>query len=188
MSAIRSAIGGGNLVEFFPLTTANALGAKSAHIEDKTKSTKVTGHPIKKTLTIDLDARHGDMTFETFLSSYLYDGEVTPVIEKYEDSSQDSSTVVPSSKYLGYVLYFGANGSSRKVLYGVGVLSGATGDATTGENALEQTPVQITAVVNPSTAAITFASTIWNTDKVTSTVAGSLPTGSYGVYTTLAAK
>lgn len=183
--AVRSAVGGGNLIEFYPLTTANVLGTLNAHTENKTKSITINGHPRKKNMVIDVDARHGDLPFQTFLTTHLYDGEVVPVIEKYEDGSQDTLTVVPNNGayYLGYVCYFGAIGAARKILYGVGVLSGTTGNTTTGVDALEQTPLQLTAVAAPTS--IAFASSVWNTTKANSTVAVTLPADSYGVYTTL---
>lgn len=178
-----SPVGGGNLAVFFALGT-NAFGTEQTHGEDRTKSTKVVGHPTKKSVVIDLDASHADDTFNTFVNTYLYEGEVNAIVEKYEDSSQVSNTVVSSAKQFGYIMYFGSNNGKRKVLMGVGVLSGATGDSTTAVDGYEQTPVQITAVAAPAT--YTIGTALFNTSKVTAATI-TLASGSYGSYSFMTA-
>lgn len=182
--AQRSPLGGGNLVEFFALST-NAFGTKQTHVEDKTKTTKVTGHPTKSSLVIDLDARHADTTYNTFLTTYLYPGTLTATEEVYEDSSKDTSAGGSSSYNFGYIAYFGTLGTNRKVLYGVGILSGSTGDYSTADKQFEQTPVQITGVSAP--ASYTIAATLFNTGKVSGAATVTVASGSYGAYAFLTA-
>lgn len=185
--AARAGLGDGNLLEFRSLTTANVINALlTVHQEDKTKSVKITGHPKTGKMTIDIDGRHGDAGWFSFLDTYLHAGELTPIVEKYTDGSQDTTTVALQAETFFYTCYFGNIAGSTKVLYGVGVLSGPTGDLTTGVDAFEQTPVQITAIAAP--ASIAVASSVWNSLKVNSTVATTLAAGSYGGYITLTSK
>lgn len=180
----RSPLGGGNLCEFFALGT-NAFGTKQTHVEDHTKSTKVTGHPIKNKVVIDLDARHADETFDGFLTTYLYSGDLSLIEESYEDSQKDTSAGGSTSYYFGYILYFASLGVKRKVLFGVGVLTGSTGDYTTGDKQFEQSPVQISGVSSP--VAYTVPASCFNTYKVSGATTQTVALGSYGQYKFLTA-
>src|SRR5574343_1950857 len=124
--AARSPVGGGNLIEFFALGT-NVFGTKQTHVEDKTKSLKVTGHPRTNKVSFDIDARHGDTSWETFLQAYATSVDLSLLEEFYENGDKDSSTAATTSNMFGYVVYFGTLGTSRKTFIGVGVLSGEAG-------------------------------------------------------------
>lgn len=180
----RSPLGGGNLCEFFALAT-NAFGTKQTHVEDHTKSTKVTGHPTKNKVLIDLDARHADENFNTFLGTYLYPGDITLTEEIYEDAQKDSSPGGSTTYYFGYTLYFGTVKTKRKVLYGIGMVSGNTGDYSTGDKQYEQSPVQISGVSAPATYTVSAAT--FNTLLVSGAATVTIASGSYGAYVFLTA-
>jgi len=180
----RSSVAGGNLCEFFALAT-NAFATKNSHIEDHTKSTKTTGHPNKKDLKINLDAQHGDSAFESFLTTYLTNVDYTAVSDTYEDGQVETATNASTDKMFGYILYFGSKGTTRKVLYGVGVISGDTGNYETGNKQFEKTPVEITGV--PAFASLSIPLASFNTYIVSGAATVTLASGSYGVYTFMTA-
>lgn len=176
----RMTIGGGNLGEFFALAT-NAFGTKQTHVEDRTKTTKVSGHPEKNKVVIDLDASHTDSNWETFLGTYLYPGDLSVVEQTYEDGTKDTQAGGSTSYYLGYIHYFATNGATRRCLAIVGILTGNTGDLSTADKQFEATPVQITAV--PAPATYTIPASAWNTLKVSGAATATIAADSYGFYT-----
>ena len=181
--AIRAPIGGGNLIEFFALGT-NALATKQTHVADHNKTTKGTGHPNKKTLVWDIDTRFADDNWNTFQTTYLTNQDLSLIMEEYEDGSQESYSPASTSQSFGYVIYFGVLGTRRKVYFGVGVLTGNSGDVEVAGKAFEKSSMQITAV--PAAATYSIATTIWNTSKLATTSLASMPTqiaaDSYGAY------
>lgn len=179
--AARSPGSGGNLAEFFALGT-NAFGTKNAHLEDKTKSADITGHPNKKKMSIKYDASHADANFETFLTSYLTNQDLSAVEETYEDGSIDTISPAAASQCFGIIHYFGAMGTTRKTFFGVGVVAGDTGNYKTGNKSFENSPVQVDIVPSPATYAIT-ATTHLNTSKVaTAGCPTQIAKDSYGTY------
>jgi nicotinic acid phosphoribosyltransferase len=145
ITTVRSSPAGGNYCAFFALGT-NAFATISSHVEDHTKSTKTTGHPNRKDLKIYLDALHGVSAFEAFLTTYLTNVDYTAVSDTYEDGTVETASNAETDKMFGYILYFGKNSTTRKVLYGVGVLTGDTGNYEAGNKMFEKSPVEITAV------------------------------------------
>lgn len=179
--AIKAPVGGGNYLEIFGFS-AGTVGS-SEFVFDKTVTTSVNGHPAKGVdFTIDLDSKINNETFETFLVSYLTSISTETLEFTYEDDTKDvSSSAADEVPKFAFMLYNKALGGKRKVLYGVGYLSGDSGNDSRAAGALNTTPVQLT-VTAYADASVAFGTTLFNTELVTGT-ALTLATGATGKYT-----
>lgn len=184
MANLRSAPGGGNRLDIFALGT-NAFGTLDTHVYDNTASIKVTGHPLKKKVVVDIDSIVSDAAFMTHLNTYLTDKDMSAVEFNCEDGTMLTSSTLESGKYFGFRIYFAqlSGTTYRKAFTGVGVYTGPTGDLQTGNKAFEKTPAQITVV--PAPATYTVAAALWDTGLTTGGATITIAQNSYGTWGTV---
>lgn len=147
--SVKAPSSGGNLLEIFDITFSGTGGSFAAAALtfsfDKTITSKVTGHPLKGSVKIELENKEFSAAFETLCKAYLTNVAVEQVKITYEDNSEDTLVTQPANaKTFGVVYYTGTSGSKRCVYVGRGVLSGATGDASFVSKNLGAYPVEIT--------------------------------------------
>lgn len=179
--AIKSPVGGGNFLEIFAFS-GGTVGA-SQFTFDKTVTTNVNGHPAKGTdFTIDLDSKINNSTYEAFLVSYLTSISTETLEFVYEDDTKDvSSSAADEVPKFAFILYNKALSGTRKTLYGIGYLSGDSGNDSRAAGSLNTTPVQLT-VTSYSTGSVSFGTALFETSLVTVASAQSLATGATGKY------
>lgn len=172
--AVKAPSSGGNLCEIFALNlSGSTLACAKSDFQfsfDKTVSSKVTGHPLKQSVKIELENKEFSEAYETFCKSYLTNVAVEQVKVTYEDNSEDTLVTQPAnSKTFGVIYYTGTSGTKRAVYMGRGVLSGATGDASFVSKNLGAYPVEITLL---SGTGVSFASDCFGTTNALLKVSG----------------
>ena len=142
------------------------------------ESAAIVGHPAKGVpLVIDIANKIYDEDTETLLAAYLRDVDVEPSSFNAEDGSKKTVSSLPSTAVPLIGLHFSPLvGSKYMVTAGVFVLSGASGDISTGFKQLGDAPIQLTSVKVPTSYTIT-----------TPVIAALGPTGITGADITIAA-
>ena len=169
---------GDNLVEIFTITS-DATSTTSTFTFDATVDSAIEGHPSKNSVKLTLTNKIDDPDFETFLESYLTDKEVTTNKLTYEDGTTETIVSgVDSSKTFAFIAYRGEVGTKRKVLYGYGVLVGATGNSSVKYGDVGDMPVEIQVLDYGAT--LTFTAGSFDTTLVSVATDKTLASGEYG--------
>jgi hypothetical protein len=177
--SLKAPVGAGNKVTIHPISATGLFGA-AAFTFDKNVKMDYKGHPIKQSLVITLDNKNDLEEYNTFLKSYLNAIEVAESKVEYVDATYDTLiSGFSASTKLGFVWYGAAAPDAKtKMLVGMGVLSGDTGDASYDGKAIGSYPVQITAV--PATTTLSIPTSLLDASKVTQATPITLATGEYG--------
>ncbi len=183
---IKAPIGAGNLLTIHPILTGAFQAATFTF--DKNVTMDYVGHPLKQSLVITLDNKIDNEAFNTFLKSYLTNANVEESKVEYVDATEDTITSgLSTAKPFGYIWYGGIDADTkRKVIYGKGVLSGDSGNASYQGKGIGNYPIQITTVKGET---LTVASALFNTGKVTMATGVTLASTEYGtiIFATAAA-
>lgn len=157
MANPQSPVGSANRVVCFPITSSKST-ITAALSFNKNVDESITGHPIKGSWSIALTSRKNNIAFNTFLNSYLRDIDIEPTEETYTDGTKDTiSAISVSSPHFLVVHCGGLLESAYQLSYGVGVLTGDTGNRSFANKSMTDTPVEIRIVQSP--AAYTFLGT-----------------------------
>jgi hypothetical protein len=174
--SLKAAVGAGNLVTCHPVSATGLFGAV-AFTFDKNAKMDYKGHPSKQSVVITLDNKNDLEAYNTFLVSYLNAVEVAESKQEYVDATYDTLiSGYSAATKLGFIWYGAKDPDGKtKVLIGMGILSGDTGDASYDGKAVGSYPVQITAV--PATTTLSVPTSLFDASKVTQATAITLATG-----------
>lgn len=175
--SVKSPVGSGNLLEIWSLdASGNFEDLKFSF--DKTVQSSIKGHPLKENLAIDIQSKIRNEALETFYRSYLTAAKVESSQVDYEDSSYDTlvSGVDAAIKF-GFIWYNGELDSKRELILGRGILSGDTGNHTTQNKNVGDSPVSITCIDGQQ---VVCGSNKFNSNKVTASADITVLTAQFG--------
>jgi len=145
---------------------------------DWTVDSSLEGHPIKGDLKLVITNKINNEDYNTFLTTYLSDTEVTVDKLVFEDGTIYSLPKgVVDSKRFGVIWYDGRVTTKVKVVLGAAVLAGATGNTKTVYG-IGEAPVEIQ-FINYGTG-LTIGSDLLNSAIVTPSADVVLAEGEYG--------
>jgi hypothetical protein len=128
-----------------------------------TESTNIVGHPLRETMTIDLANKIANEAYETMLTSYLANVDLSPTDFVFEDGQKVTFSNAPAALEDKYVVAFHLSnevGGKRRITACLGMLTGDTGNFSTAAKGLADMPVQITAIQAPADYVIVGASVL----------------------------
>lgn len=187
MSAVvqpKVAIGGSGQVFAFEVT--GGVADTSAEIVfDRIVGKSQVGHEKKGAVTYEITSHQADETTFAFIDSRITSSPTEPIVVDYENG--DKSTVSQASGSVVadvYAVPYPKTGvdTKRRVFFGLGILSGDSGNITTGFNALNEAPLAFT-TIQTSTQVTIPAATVSLVSGVSATII--IPTGSFGLTTFL---
>ncbi len=178
--ARKAASKGGNLLQIFAFDASGV--ADTLEIEfDKTVDTSITGYYLKSTGTsIQINSRIMNEAWTTFMDDYmLVDEPEQGLQENYEDDTKDNLTDASNvdKKFL-YVLYSGIVDNKRLVDYGVGYLTGDTGNRSQARQSLTNAPVTVQSLA--ADVEYTIPDTVFSTAHVSSASTQTVATAALG--------
>jgi len=186
---LKTSIGGASLIQVYDMS--DALICEITNFKGATR----TGHPAKGVPI--------KFAIDSYQNDFANSGGTVDLIDDYlTNATSDTITIdnelgeqmilyaaedvaLATLKYFKFIKYDGVNkGTSpltRDVFYGIGMLTGNTGDKTTAGKTPVNMPLEITSIACPASD-ITFAINDFDTDLVTAPLAAkAIAIGSYGV-------
>jgi hypothetical protein len=180
----KVAIGGSGLVYAFEVTggTANTTAEMTF---DRIVGKSQVGQEKKGAVTYEITSHQADQTTFEYIDSRITSSPTEPIKVDYENG--DSSTVSQASDSTIQDLFavpYPLTGvdTKRRVFFGLGILSGDSGNISSGFNALNEAPLAFT-TVQTKTAITIPAATVSLVCGVSTTL--TIPTGAFGLTTFL---
>jgi hypothetical protein len=189
--AVRTTIGGGNLLAIFPFT-GSTMDTTPSFIFNKVKKSDIKNHPKVKGVVISIDNLINNEALETHLKDKLSNRPVTTIEETYEDGTVETFLGGDTTKKVG-IVWFGAkiddSTGDREVLVARGFYTGDTGSKSTEPNKpggvkVELTTSQESAAFNVPQACLTITCADAGLTSALTSSPGALTIAadSYGLY------
>ena len=181
----KTVIGGAGKIDIFD--KADVFVCSITNFKGRNRA----GHPAKGSpMKFTIDNFQNDSAFRTFLDDYLMNLPTDEVVIGNEEGIEfkvfsAEAPAVNANKYFKFITYgnkdIGGATAQRDVTYGIGILTGNTGDEDTQAKSLVKIALELTTIANPITGGTTFAIDSFDPALVEAPIAAvALAYGSYG--------